>query len=69
MGDSVKKYFEMNTTADESVSQINYEQMKESGLLKMKHDLKIAQQALVVALEKIKRLEDATFKTKEVRDK
>lgn len=69
MGDSVKKYFEMNTTADESVSQINYEQMKESELLKMKHDLKIAQQALVVALEKIKRLEDATFKTKEVRDK
>lgn len=42
--------------------------MKESELLKMKHDLKITQQALVVALEKIKRLEDATFETKEVRD-
>ncbi len=43
--------------------------MKESKLLKMKYDLKITQQALVVALEKIKRLEDATLKTKEVRDK
>tara|TARA_X000001388_G_scaffold45790_1_gene32600 strand:- start:767 stop:898 length:132 start_codon:yes stop_codon:yes gene_type:complete len=42
--------------------------MKESELLKMKHELRIAQQALVVALEKIKRLEDATLKTKEVRD-
>ncbi len=42
--------------------------MRESELLKMKHDIKIAQQALVVALEKIKRLEDATFETKEVRD-
>jgi len=42
--------------------------MKESELLKMKRDLKLTQQALVVALEKIKRLEDATFKTKEVRD-
>jgi len=43
--------------------------MKESELFKIKHDLKLAQQALVVALEKIKRLEDATFKTEEVRDK
>jgi len=34
----------------------------------MKHELRIAQQALVVALEKIKRLEDAALKTKEVRD-
>jgi hypothetical protein len=42
--------------------------MKESELFKMKHDIKITQQALVVALEKIKRLEDATFETKEVRD-
>jgi hypothetical protein len=42
--------------------------MRESELLKMKHDIKIAQQALVVALEKIKRLEDATFETEEVRD-
>ena len=42
--------------------------MKESQLLKMKYDLKITQQALVVALEKIKRLEDAALKTKEVRN-
>jgi len=42
--------------------------MKESELIKMKYDIKLTQQALVVALEKIKRLEDATFETKEVRD-
>lgn len=42
--------------------------MKESELIKMKYDIKLIQQALVVALEKIKRLEDATFETKEVRD-
>ncbi len=42
--------------------------MKESQLLKMKYDLKITQQALVVALEKIKRIEDATLETKEVRN-
>ena len=43
--------------------------MKESELFKMKNDIKLTQQAVVVALEKIKKLEDATFKTKEVRDK
>lgn len=32
--------------------------MKESTLVKMQYDLKIAQQALVVALERIKRLEE-----------
>ena len=32
--------------------------MKESTLMKMQYDLKIAQQALVVALERIKRLEE-----------
>ena len=42
--------------------------MKESELIKMKYDIKLTQQALVVALEKIKRLEDAAFETKEVRD-
>jgi hypothetical protein len=42
--------------------------MKESELLKMKRDLKLTQKALVVALEKIKRLEDATFEAKEIRD-
>lgn len=42
--------------------------MKESELIKMKYDIKLTQQALVVALEKIKRLEDATFETKEVRN-
>ena len=31
--------------------------MKESTLVKMQYDLKIAQQALVVALERIKRLD------------
>lgn len=48
--------------------------MRESELIKMRHELKIAQQALVVALAKIERLEskvfeDATTETKEVRDK
>lgn len=38
--------------------------MKESTLVKMKHDLQLAQQALVVALEKIKALEQKVFENK-----
>ena len=38
--------------------------MKESELFKMKNDIKLTQQAVVVALEKIKRLEDAILKPK-----
>jgi hypothetical protein len=39
--------------------------MKESTLVKMQYDLKIAQQALVVALERIKRLEEKSLEEKE----
>jgi hypothetical protein len=49
--------------------------MKEVKLIKMQNDLKLTQQALAVALYKIDKLEqqlkpkeDATIKTKEVRD-
>lgn len=50
--------------------------MKEIKLIKMQNDLKLTQQALVVALNRIEKIEqqlkpkeDATIKTKEVRDK
>ncbi len=39
--------------------------MKESTLVKMQYDLRIAQQALVVALERIKRLEEKSLEEKE----
>lgn len=39
--------------------------MKESTLVKMQYDIKIAQQALVVALERIKRLEEKSLGEKE----
>jgi len=39
--------------------------MKEAELYKMKHDLKLAQQALVVALHKIERLEEKVFPKEE----
>ncbi len=39
--------------------------MKESTLVKMQYDLKIAQQALVVALERIKKLEEKSLEEKE----
>ena len=39
--------------------------MKESTLVKMQYDLKIAQQALVVALERIKILEEKILEEKE----
>jgi len=47
--------------------------MKESELIRMKREIKLTQQALVVALAKIERIEskleiDATTETKEVRD-
>jgi hypothetical protein len=50
--------------------------MKEIKLIKMQNDLKLTQQALVVALNRIEKIEqqlkpkeNATIKTKEVRDK
>lgn len=39
--------------------------MKESVLIKMQYDLKIAQQALAVALHKIEQLEQKVFEKKE----
>jgi hypothetical protein len=39
--------------------------MKESTLVKMQYDLRIAQQALVVALERIKKLEEKNIEEKE----
>jgi hypothetical protein len=49
--------------------------MKEQTLMKMKYDLELTQKAVVVALNKIEKLEqqlkpkeDATIKTEEVRD-
>jgi len=38
-----------------------YIRMKEAELVKMRYDLKLTQQALVVALEKIKALEEKVF--------
>lgn len=35
--------------------------MKESTLVKMQHDLKLTQQALVVALNRIEKLEEKIF--------
>lgn len=35
--------------------------MKEAELIRMKHDLRLAQQALVVALNKIEKLEQKVF--------
>jgi len=39
--------------------------MKEVELFKMKHDLRLAQQALVVALNRIEKLEEKVFEKKE----
>ena len=41
-----------------------YTRMKEAELIKMRYDLKLTQQALVVALEKIKALEEKVFEKK-----
>lgn len=38
-----------------------YIEMKEAELIKMKHDLRLTQQALVVALNKIEKLEQKVF--------
>lgn len=38
-----------------------YIKMKEAELIKMKHDLRLTQQALVVALNKIEKLEQKVF--------
>ena len=38
-----------------------YIEMKEAELIRMKHDLRLAQQALVVALNKIEKLEQKVF--------
>ena len=39
--------------------------MKESTLVKMQHDLKLTQQALVVALNRLKQLEKKVFPKEE----
>jgi len=62
MSDSIKKWHEMqedkNWTANDTGNQkIIYKEMKESTLFKMQYDLKLVQQALVVALNKIEALE------------
>ena len=38
-----------------------YIEMKEAELIKMKHDIRLTQQALVVALDKIEKLEQKVF--------
>ena len=40
--------------------------MKEAELIKMRYDLKLTQQALVVALEKIKALEEKVFENNQL---
>ena len=63
MSDSITKWHEMqedkNWTADSTGNFIYKEtkEMKESTLVKMQYDLKLAQQALVVALNKIEAIE------------
>jgi len=42
-----------------------YIEMKEAELIKMKHDIKLTQQALVVALDKIEKLEQKVFEKKD----
>ena len=39
----------------------NYTRMKEVKLIKMQHDLKLTQQALVVALRRLEKLEEKVF--------
>ena len=63
MSDSIKKWHEMqedkNWTADSTGNFIYKEtqEMKEQTLVKMQYDLKLVQQALVVALNKIEAIE------------
>jgi|TARA_E500000318_G_scaffold62683_1_gene58001 hypothetical protein len=61
MGDSVSKYYENLDRYTTTTTN-----MKESKLIKMQNDLKIAQQALVVALDKIEKLEKKVFKKEDV---
>ena len=42
--------------------------MKESELFKMKNDIKIIQQVVVITLDRIKKIEDAINKTEKIRD-
>ena len=56
MGDSVSKYYENLERYTTTTTN-----MKESKLIKMQTDLKIAQQALVVALNRIEKLEEKVF--------
>ena len=42
-----------------------YTRMKEVKLIKMQHDIKLTQQALVVALNKIEKLEEKVFPKEE----
>jgi len=56
MGDSVSKYYENLDRYTTTTTN-----MKESKLIKMQTDLKIAQQALVVALNRIEKLEEKVF--------
>tara|TARA_R100000697_G_scaffold66783_1_gene79457 strand:+ start:26 stop:250 length:225 start_codon:yes stop_codon:yes gene_type:complete len=56
MGDSVSKYFENLDRYTTTTTN-----MKESKLIKMQTDFKIAQQALVVALNRIEKLEEKVF--------
>ena len=56
MGDSVNKYFENLDRYTTTTTN-----MKESKLIKMQTDFKIAQQALVVALNRIEKLEEKVF--------
>jgi len=65
MSDSIKKWHEMqedknwtsDSTGDFIYKETKTKEMKESTLVKMQYDLKLAQQALVVALNKIEAIE------------
>tara|TARA_R100001163_G_C4977908_1_gene135212 strand:- start:129 stop:353 length:225 start_codon:yes stop_codon:yes gene_type:complete len=64
MGDSVSKYYENLDRYTTTTTN-----MKESKLIKMQTDLKIAQQALVVALNRIEKLEEKVFPKDDLEDK
>ena len=61
MGDSVSQYYENLERYTTTTTN-----MKESKLIKMQNDLKIAQQALVVALNRIEKLEQKVFAKEDV---
>jgi len=73
MSDSIKKWHEMQEDKKWSSDNTGYlysnlpkeiktTEMKESTLVKMQYDLKLVQQALVVALNKIEALENKQVK-------